>query len=245
VTDHWNSMIAGMRSLLSDLAEVQDMPGGECRAMRENLDLLVSDELDGIDVRVRHPNLWRHLQVCAVCREAHDDLLELMTMMEAPAQQELPPLKMVAEPPPAEPWHLLVEMLPDRPGASLLFLFAPDYLQKSLQPVARFGKGQRAVFDPARIGADRLLLSYLGEIEGHEVMVQLYARPDADDPSHCTLSVVAVGDPMPSAVALTWGGQPWNAALGPDGDAHLGPVPLAALTGPDLSPEFFSLRILP
>ena len=244
MTDHWNSMIAGMRSLLWDLSEAQDLSGGECGAMRENLDLFVSDELDGVDVCVRHPNLWRHLQVCAVCREMHDELLDLMMMMESPIQHELPPLEMTAEPPPAEPWHLLMETLPDRPGASLLFLFAPDYLQKSLQSMPSSRKGQRAVFDPGRIGEDRLLLSYLGEIEGHEVMVQLYARPDVKDASHCTLSVIAVSDPMPSSVALTWGGQPWQATLGPDGDAHLGPVPLAALSGPDLYPEFFSLRVV-
>ncbi len=101
-------MIAGMRSLWSDLSESSDLPGDESGDMLENLDLFVSDELDGVDVRLRHPSVWRHLQVCAVCREVHDELLDLMVAMGQSDLLELPPFKVTAQPAPAA-----------RPGSAL------------------------------------------------------------------------------------------------------------------------------
>jgi hypothetical protein len=209
--------------------------------MMKNLDLFVSDELDGVDVRARHPHLWQHLQRCAACQEEHDNLLELLLMAENMDRlPDIPSLQMPRSPSAPQPWHLLFERLPGQPRPALLFLFSPAYLQKSLRPAARVG--QRSAVG---IWSDVLLLTYLDESEAGEIVAHLYARPDVTGADTCTMLVVAVGEPMPRAVTLTWGGQVWEATLGPDGDAELGPVPLTALEGPELYPEAFSLRLLP
>ncbi len=243
MTQSFDSTAAGLRALLQDVLDAPRSPRGECDAVIAQLDLFVHDELRGVDVRARHPRAWQHLQVCADCRTEHDTLLDIL-MAEARAElTALPPRKItmrpaVVTPPAAEPWRLLLEPLPDHPRPALVFVFAPAYLLRSLQPVAVGGR--RGGLAPP---ADALLLSYLGEAGGGEVSVQVYARTVRGDAAHCTLALIAVGEPTLAAAALAWGGQTWQQPLSPDGDAEFGPLPLAALSQ---SPaEAFSLRLLP
>jgi hypothetical protein len=95
------------------------------------------------------------------------------------------------------------------------------------------------------LGYETLLLSYLGDPGTGEIMVQMYARPSPGSGGNCNLALVATGEPMPSAVTLTWGDQTWTAQLGPNGDAELGPVPMAALATAPADSAAFSLRLLP
>ncbi len=249
----WDRETAALRALLTDLAPPAPSPRDEgCETAQMHLDLFVSDELDGVDVRLRHPRMWQHLQLCADCRADHDRLLG---MLAAEIEGRLPVLPPRPAPlqQPAEPWRLAVVPAPGRPRPALQFIFAPAYLRQSLRPAA--AAGLRAADDPR---ADRLLLSYLGApavVPGTvaEVMVQLYAQPEARDPQtgrveRITLALVAAGEPMPAAAELTWGSRTWAVALGQDGDALIGPVPTAELSEdrPDASAAetAFSLRLL-
>jgi len=245
----WDRETAALRAVLEDLASPAPSPRAEeCEAFQMHLDLFVSDELDGVDVRLRHPQMWRHLQLCAECREDHD---RLFGMLAAEIEGRLParPPRPGAPPPLREaPWRLEVVPAPGRPRPVLQFIFAPAYLRQSLRPVA--AAGLRAADQPL---SDRLLLSYLGAPAEAEVMVQLYAQPAAPDlqvgrTERVTLALVAAGEPMPTAAELTWGSRTWAVALGQDGDAFIGPVPVAELaddrSDAPVVEATFSLRLL-
>lgn len=244
----WDRETAALRALLADLAPPAPSPRDEgCETAQMHLDLFVSDELDGVDVRLRHPRMWQHLQLCADCRADHDRLLG---MLAAEIEGRLPALPPRPAPPqqPAEPWRLEIVPAAGRSRPVLQFIFAPAYLRQSLRPVS--AAGLRAADDPR---ADRLLLSYLGApaaVPGTtaEVMVQLYAQPAAPDapPGALTLALVAAGDPMPTAAELSWGRRTWAVTLGQDGDAIIGPVSAAELSEdqPDAAETAFSLRLL-
>jgi hypothetical protein len=244
----WDRETAALRAVLEDLAPAPSLRNEGCETTQMHLDLFVSDELDGVDVRLRHPRMWQHLQLCADCRADHDRLLGMLAAEIEGRLPILPPRR--AAPPPVreEPWRLEIVPARGRERPALQFIFAPAYLRQSLRPAA--AAGLRAAGEPP---ADRLLLSYLGAPVEGEVMVQLYAQPAAQDPQagrteRVTLALIAAGEPMPTAAELTWGGRTWAVALGQDGEAVIGPVPAAALSEdrPDApaAETAFSLRLL-
>lgn len=236
----WNREAAGLAALWDDLRATPPAKlAAECENARMNLDLFVSDELDGADVRVRHPRIFGHLQVCGECRAAHDSLFDLLSAEAQGVLADLPPRPVFNSKSATETWRLQFLPATDQARPALLFVFAPSYLRQSLQPLS--AAGRRSVVGMA---ADRLLLSHTGETPAGEVIVQLYARPDAADPTVLRLALVAVGEPMPAAAELTWGGQTWAVPLGPDGDGVCGPVPVAALDQAQFAPEAFCLRLV-
>jgi hypothetical protein len=209
--------------------------------MIEQLDLFVHDELNGLDVRSRHPRVWQHLQVCADCRAEHDSLLDLLVAEAQGLLKPLPPRSSTLQRPSIfQPWRTVIENLPGQPRPALVFVFAPVYLQQSLRPAV--GATRR---DQAASGRETLLLSYYGALGAGEVMVQIYGRPWSAGSSDYRLALVAVSEPMPGAAVLTWGDQTWTFQLGPDGDAEFGPVSLAPLANAPVDSTAFSLRLLP
>lgn len=243
-TTAWDRETAALRALLRDLAQPSSQPRAEeCEVFLANLDLFVSDELDGVDVRQRHARAWRHLQQCPDCREEHDRLFALLAAEMAGRLPTLPPRRAAPAATPDEPWRLEVAPALDRARPTLQFIFAPAYLRQSLRS-AGMG-GVRAADGPP---ADRLLLSYLGAPAGGEVMVQLYARSEPEAPADALrLALIAAGEPMPTAAELTWGGRSRAVALGPDGEALIGPVSASDLLeerSTEAAPDAFSLRLL-
>lgn len=242
MTEH-DPVRAGLRALLSDIASHKAQTARECEMTQGTLDLYVSDELDGLDARARHPDLWRHLQGCPGCRAEHDSLLALLT---AEAQGELPalPPRPAAVAAPAQaPWQVRFPVGQTPAAPALTFVFAPAYLRQSLRPASA---GQGARLAPGRMASpgDALLLSYLGETSLGETLVQLYARPAPDDATHCLLTVVAAAEPLPQAAVLVWGGEEFTIPLSPDGDGRFAPVPFAALEAANPTAEGFALRLL-
>ena len=234
----WDRESAGLRALIRDLSGQQPTQiAEECRQVQSNLDLYVSDELDSVDVRLRHPHMWEHLQVCADCRDAHDSLLDMLSAEIDGRLAALPPRPPEMNDLHARSWQLRTVSTSDGALPAMLFLFAPSYLRQSLKPVAGVSRSAGGV-------VDRLLLSYMGDEPDREVVVQLYVRPDPVNPNSLHLTLAAVGEPMPTAAELTWGGQIWPIDLGPDGDALVGPVPASVLTGETSPTETFSLRLL-
>jgi hypothetical protein len=231
-----------LRALLADLAGDTSLAlEQECAVMQMNLDLFVSDELDGADVRLRHPHLWRHLQVCETCREDHDRLLDMLSAEAEGRLAQLPPRPAVPLVGRVEPWRVEIVPAPGRERPTLQFVFAPSYLRQSLRPAAVAG-----VRGASDLPADRLLLSYLAAPAEDEVMVQLYAHPDARRPGagDLTFSLIAAAEPMPTSAELTWGERTWTVALGPDGDATIGPVPAADLPSDPAQAGACSLRLI-
>ena len=174
----------GWRALLADLLDQPVALPGACAAMLSNLDLYVSDELDGVDVRSRHPDLWAHLQNCSECRAEYLDLRDLLSAelrgeipeivaggLELPAQRrEL-----------ADAWEVAVEQVQGRREPALLFIFGPGYLWQSLRSSLhrRPASGTRAEessLTGATPAGDILLVSYLDETPGGEISVELRAR---------------------------------------------------------------------
>ena len=133
----WDKEAAGLAALWDDLRVTPPAKlDAECESVQMNLDLFVSDELDGVDVRVRHPRIWQHLQVCGDCRAAHDSLFDMLSAEAQGALAVLPPRPAVKGKSPAETWRLrLLPAADARPA--LLFVFAPSYLRQSLQPFER------------------------------------------------------------------------------------------------------------
>lgn len=254
----WDSVSSGLRSLLGDLVGRQPPQlAEECARCQLNLDLYVSDELDGVAVRDRHPHVWQHLQACAACRAVYDGLVDLLTVEAEGRLAELPPQPAFAGALPA-PW--LVKRVPEPGNAvpALVFLFASAYLRRCLGAVAAAGSGTggaRMAPQVPSIGesapayqltdrlTDRLVLSYLGDLSDPQIAVQLYARPDRLDATALRLSLIAVGEPRPVTAELTWAGRTWTAVLGPDGDAVLGPVPAGGLSDDAAPTDAFSLRL--
>lgn len=233
---------AGLRALLSDLAAYEPPIAHECAMVQEKLDLYVSDELEGHDVQVRHPDLWRHLQGCVICRAEHDDLLKLLTLDAQGLLAALPPRRTNIAPAPQAPWQVQFGSAHSSARPALTFVFAPTYLRQSLRASAGV-QGMRLA-ETGPVYGDTLLLSYMGDTPTGEAMVQLYARPSANDPAHCLLTVVAAAEPMPRAAVLIWGGEAFEAVLTPDGDGAFPAVPLAVLEAAGASAEGFALRLL-
>ena len=233
---------AGLRALLSDLAAHEPLIAHECAMVQEKLDLYVSDELDGRDVHVRHPDLWRHLQGCVICRAEHDDLLKLLTLDAQGQLAALLPRRTNSAPAPQASWQMQFGSVQSSARPALTFVFAPTYLRQSLRPAAGVPGTRLAESGPVR--SDILLLSYMGDTPTGEAMVQLYARRTADDPAHCLLTVVAAAEPMPQAAVLVWGGKEFEAMLTPDGNGSFPAVPLAVLEAAEAPAEGFALRLL-
>jgi len=62
--------------------------GLRCEECRELLDVYVNEELRGREVQQMYPSVWRHLQACSRCREAHDLLADILCLER---RGELPP----------------------------------------------------------------------------------------------------------------------------------------------------------
>jgi len=124
-----------LRDLLQAGAEAADVI--LCEDCMNQLDLFVSDELNGLDVRQQHPNLWAHLQMCESCRQEYEQLRDLLTRerqgdLESPPPFELPRLPFLAPQPVTLPWYSVVDRSGEGAHLSLQFPFAPAYLQHSL-----------------------------------------------------------------------------------------------------------------
>jgi hypothetical protein len=242
----WNSEEAGWRALLNDLADEPASQPIACQRLSRNLDLYVSDELDGSDVQSRYPDLWAHLQNCARCRAAYVDLRDVLSA-EAEGQivTELPP-RTSGLLPPGLPWQLWAQA--DAPDASpaVLFVFARTYLAGSLRATAAPQAAQRRRlpgYAPPEDQGDTLLLSYIGRAAAGELIVHLYARPDASTPLSRLLIVQTVSEFTLRHASVSWGRHTWGTDLDAEGRGVLGAVPLAALDDHTLGPDAFSLRL--
>jgi hypothetical protein len=251
-----NSRNAGWRVLLGDLLDQPASLPESCAAVLTSLDLYVSDELEGVDVRARHPAFWAHLQGCSECRAEYLELRDLLQAesdgavaafaaggLESPSQS----------PGPVDVWRLAIEPIAGRREPALQFIFAPVYLRQSLRGDsgayrARAVPRSRVYESPLSGEDDReggvLLLSYLGDTPGGEMIVTLRAQPE-EAGELALLLLQVVGDFSLRLAQLMWAGQRWQAEIGPDGYARLGPVPLAILDQAPPGAGAFALRLVP
>ena len=219
-----------------------------CTDCLSHLDLLASDELDGLDARRQHPDLWEHLQVCKSCREEYDQVRNLLILEQEgglvhPPPLELPRLPFLAPEPVALPWR--AEWSEQGDSLSLRFFFAPAYLQHSLiidYPVPAH-RGV-ALADPAPI----LLLTDVAEVHDQQVVVLATAQRSSEDVRTFHLDVAMVTElalAEAPAVILRWGDREYRAALDASGQTRFAGLPLEMLaTASDDEPSAaFSLRL--
>lgn len=70
-------------------------PGSLCQACEERLPVFVDDEVAGLDVARRYPDVKHHLDVCPRCAAAYVQLLQLAWLMDSrqtAVVQSAPPL---------------------------------------------------------------------------------------------------------------------------------------------------------
>ncbi|MDH7486978.1 MAG: hypothetical protein QHJ81_11965 [Anaerolineae bacterium] len=202
-----------------------------CADCGSRLDLLVSDELDGLDVRRLHPDLWAHLQVCERCREEYDHLRTLLILEREGGLVYLPPIELPRLPflppePEVPPWR--VDRSEQGDSLSLQFLFAPAYLQHSLivDYPAPAHRGV-ALADAAPI----LLLTDIAEVHGQQVVVLATAQRSSEDVHAFNLDVAMVTElalAKAPTVSLKWGRQGIPRRVG-----CLGPGPLCRIAPGD------------
>jgi len=223
-----------------------------CEDCMNRLDLFVSDELDGLDVRRQHPYLWAHLQACESCRQEYEQLRDLLTRelrgdLLSPPPHELPRLPFLS--PKAVPiWqaNVVEEGVGEEYRLCMCFRFDLAYLQQSL--IAR-------QYAPARRGVARaaseeptLLLADVVNIRGHKVAVQAHARCSEETPGTFCLDVnvaTSLDVAETPTVILTWANKQYHALLDASGQARFAELPLqmlATATG-DEPTAAFSLRV--
>ncbi|MDH7487114.1 MAG: hypothetical protein QHJ81_12665 [Anaerolineae bacterium] len=228
--------IGQLGRLLDDLFDndqAEEDNAALCADCMSRLDLFVSDELDGLDVRRLHPELWEHLQACERCREEYDHLRTLVILEQEggllpPPPTELPRLPFLAPEPAPPPWR--VEQSEQGDHLSLHFFFAPVYLQYSLiidYPVPAH-RGI-ALAGPTPI----LLLTDIIEVHDQQVVVIATARRSSEDTQTFDLDVAMVTElalAEAPTVILRWGDREYHAALDASGQTQFAGLPLDMLT---------------
>ncbi len=232
---------AGILTLLGDLRRELPERDARCRATADKLDLYVSDELDGIDVKLRHPSVWEHLKGCGSCRREYDSLLELLVAEMASELPELPEghEALSANESMLEPWRVTIRSASGSDAGNLVFVFSPAYLEQSLFPASRSASSYRGSAQP--VSGTALLASFDSDTPLGEVIIDVEAIPVSDDPWQRILQITAKTECSPTAAELHWGDRTWRGTFDRDGMISLGPVSLGALA--EYGPEQFRLDI--
>lgn len=232
----------------------------DCDACQEMLDVIVSDELHGIDVRARYPLVWAHLEHCAECWQAYDlvsgSLQPERALVPPPAfaPQGTPRLSFVQprsrpERSQGPPWTARLRSRLAGAPFGLAFSFNLDYLRTLLAPPApltvRSGE-ERSI--GASIGAvSHLLLSDAIAIGDQRIAVEVRATRQASRPDGLLVQAVIAGStplPQPLWARLIWAGQARSSPVqlqNNEGRADFGEVSLTALEADDERSATFTI----
>ncbi len=222
----------------------------ECRLM---LDIFVDDMLAGHDVAQRYPPIARHLQSCAACRAAVDQMIETLRVEEAPSQPDLPPSKRphlsFLQPAPAHvSWTERLRSRISGAPFGLTFAFQADFLRRlfwspSPLPIRRA--------TPVAAPSSHLLLTQTTMLDNTSAAVEVMALASAQQRDQLTIqiSVIPTTDALPQNLwaTLTWGNEARSARVPPEGQVTFDNVSAAALrvADPDAGRFEVTLEILP
>ena len=133
-----------LRKLVDTLAINQDE---EHEGWKHDLALYVVDELMGLDVGKRYPELHHHLQQCPQCAELHTSLLEDFTENPVPVESPSPDLSFLPQLAPTQ--TSLLQDLPAATKAAIEFLVSIEWpeLKTEIAIAARIFFRQLENFD--------------------------------------------------------------------------------------------------
>jgi len=206
----------------------------ECAEVNDLLDLVVADELAGVDAEARYPAVMAHLQRCDRCRTAYALLRDALRWEEEEALPRTAPLS-----PPSlsfldaggeSPWRRIVEDVSSL--FPLTFEITRDFIRRALRgPRLTAVRGE-----PGGYGEWRTLLladwvatgrgDWIIEVTAH----RRGARPEVLDLETRLVS----DDPLPPGlrVAVSWADRHLSAALDGEGAARFQDLPLSLLIEP-------------
>ncbi|HEX8683741.1 MAG TPA: hypothetical protein VF707_15595 [Ardenticatenaceae bacterium] len=204
----------------------ENVGGLSCTDCEELLDIYVTDELAGREVRGQYPAVWHHLLGCERCGLLYEMLLESL----APEEGALERLTAGAWPAAlVQPWVTRLWEGAKRHHFRLEFTFNPGYLQTLRAPLP---VTLRSATSPAH--HQHLLLHETVQVADEPLTVELTGTRPATRTDELALEVqvqVLEGAPLPRPLRaqLTWGDEERIATLDEQGRATLGTVRLASL----------------
>ncbi len=218
---------------LDFVSSEQDMPL-DCAACQNNLDLYLTAESNGDDVKFLYPTVWRHLQTCRDCVQVYLHLKELLIVgpNELPAGNMpvlLPEQLPFLSPPTAQsPW--ITRLRSQLTGApfNLSVQFNLEYL-KTLFTLPAFAPTREVVAIPSDV---QLLLHQPVVIGEQTLTIELTYSQPVNQPDKINLQATVVCDgPLPANLMaqLTWADQTCHASVTPEGTVNFGYVSLTAL----------------
>ena len=223
--------------LARSVAEVDVLESQEravpCQHSQENLELLVTAEMAGLDVRQRYSTLLAHLAECRDCQIAYS---LLRSTLRAEREDRLIPVP--TSPPESSPLQSPVKRAPWRrqSGRSpapfpLTFHVARDFLGKALRgPQLAFARGEAAE-DSER---DILLLADVVPTEQGDLMAEVTIHRRVDQVGSIDLEIQLVSDwilPDGLLANLSWAGTQRSEPITDDGKVYFHNLSLSNLTG--------------
>lgn len=192
-----------------------------CREVQEVLDVYLSDELKGHDVRLAYPEVWQHIQTCANCQYEHDTLLDALSERD---REDVPDFTPVPRPlsflQPKDDHARWISSLTSRlAGASfgLHILLNPDFLRKKLgfgSPLQTAGTRRSEI--PEISSEPRALLIDHMPFDGQRLTAEIAVARAENQTDLLTLLATLTGNaPLPDHlwIRLTWAGQSYTAPV--------------------------------
>jgi hypothetical protein len=230
----WDEHLRRLAEEIASTAHGGDVdPGREnvgelsCTDCEELLDIYVTDELAGREVRRQYPTIWHHLLGCERCGLLSEMLLESLApeeegTLERPTAGAWPAALV-------QPWVTRLWEGAKQHHFRLEFTFNLDYLQTLRAPLP---VTLRSATSPAE--HQHLLLHETVRVADESLTVELTGtRPAArTDELALEVQVQVLEDallPRPLRAHLTWGDEERIATLDEQGRATLGTVRLASL----------------
>lgn len=206
-----------------DLVEAVDEARADCAECLSNLDIYISEELQGNDAPTLYVNMWKHLQGCDDCKRDHDQMLDVLKRERAGSEGYVPTPNLATPPlsflqPAAKgiDWVSRVRSRLADAAGGVEFVFSLKYLADrlllspmQLQPT----RGNNSVTSPAQ---QRLLLVDDITFENQQVNVEVKTTLDADRPDFLTLhATLSSNASLPENVwaTLTWAGETYQAPV--------------------------------
>jgi hypothetical protein len=208
----------------------------DCDECDDLLDIYVDEELAGQDVEQAYPLIWRHLEGCVRCNQAYQLLLDSLSRERSqPSSQEFlrvpmsPRLPFSASPSGNTPWMARLRSRIGGAPLGVVFAFNLSYLHSLLAPPA-LAAVRADDFLPSP--ASRLLLSDTVTVGEQNLVVEVTATRNPEEPEHLDLKAVISSSPRLSEklwARLTWADQTRSAPVDTQGRVEFGAVSLARL----------------
>lgn len=209
-----------------------------CHEVQSVLDVYISDELKGRDVRAEHLEIWQHILTCASCRREYEVLAAALSVDDVEAVPDftpaLRPLSFLQ--PRGDPARWNSRIRSRLMGASFGFhiLLNPDFLKSKFASGLPRQSAETYRSDAFQAPAESspLVVDNVS-FDGQRLNVEIDVARSGERPDRITLLADLTGDaPLPDNlwVRLAWSGQTYRApvtcAQPDEGHAVIEDIPL-------------------